>query len=243
MGKRSDFERVLMNIAVDTSGSFCDKMMKLANGWTLRYSFGEPAPQFVPLELAKVINMPLKKGDIVRCKTNPNHHWGISVYIEGKQYHDFLLQEIGGKALLRMSNEDFEVLRFMVPERLYTGHQYQVYIWASRKAFSERYNKNADYYKRCGRVEFEEDNLIIWCRAHICTMEGKGENGETTYAQPKKFTMKWNKKTRLKDIISVMDEQGFNSEFEYTTEKPIEGQAGCVTITRDDLVRVFNERQ
>jgi hypothetical protein len=239
MEKRSDFERVLMNIAIDTAGSVHDEMRRLASGWQLRFTFDCPAPQFIPLEMAKAIDMPLKKGDIVRCQTNPNHHWGISVFVEQLKYSEWLLQEIGGDRQLKMGNESLDVLRFMQPSRLYTGHQRQVYLWASSKAFSKRYNKQADYFKRCGGVTFNGDTLIIWCRPHIWTMEKKGEDGVTLYAQPKKFTMQWGEKTRLKDIITTMRDQGFGSEFEFSPMKPTEGQAGYARFTKSDLEKII----
>lgn len=235
-----DFERVLMNIAIDTAGTIHDSMHRLASGWQLRFTFDHPSPQFIPLEMAKAIDMPLKKGDIVRCRTNPNHHWGISVFIGQLGYSEWLLQEIGGDRQLKMMNESLDVLRFMQPSRLYTGHQYQVYLWASGKAFSERYNEQADYFKRCGGVAFDEGTLTIWCRPHIWAMEKKGEDGTPLYAQPKKFMMQWGKDTKLKDIITAMQEQGFGSEFKFSTEKPTEGQAGYARFTKSDLDKAVN---
>lgn len=240
MKKGSDFERVLMNIAVDTAGGCFDKMVRLNGGWHLRFRFDHPVAQFVPLEMAQSIDMPLKKGDVVRCKTNPNHHWGISIFVKQLAYSDWLLQEIGGNATLKMLNEDLDVLRFMSPSRLYTGHKAKVYQWASSKAFSERYNGEAGQFKRCGGVEFDGDTLIIWCRAHIFAMERLGDDEKTFYAQPKRFTMPWGKTTRLKDIIASMSEQGFGSDFEYAPEKPIEGQAGYASFTRKDIEKVLN---
>lgn len=235
MKKRTDFERVLMNIAIDTTGTVHDTMRRIKNGWTMRFIFDHPAPQFIPIEMAKDINMPLKKGDIVRCKTNPNHHWGISVFVEQLEYSRFLLQKIGGEALCNMNNESLDILRFMNPARLYTGHQYQVYLWASKKAFQERYNKDADYFKRCGGVEFDGDKLIIWCRPHICTLEKRQADKSVLYAQPKKFILNWDKNTRLKDIITAMKEQGFATDFIYAPEKPTEGQGGYTSLTRSDI--------
>ena len=240
MQKRSDFERVLMNIAVDTAGTVHDHMERLKSGWQLRYRFGNPAPQFIPAEMAKAVGLPLKKGDVVRCQTNPGHHWGISVFVEQLGYSDWLLRELGGEALLEMKNEDLDVLRFMNPARLYAGHQYRVYLWASHKAFSKRFNKQADYFKRCGGVEFNGDTLIVWCRPHIWVADKKKEDGATLYAQPKKFTLQWGKKTRLKDIVSAMQEQGFGSDFEFSAEKPTDGQAGYATFTKSDLDKVVH---
>lgn len=240
MKKRNDFERVLMNIAVDTAGTVHDSIHRLASGWQLRFTVNDnPAPQFIPLELAKGINMPLTKGDIVRCRTNPNHHWGISVFVEQLGYSDWLLQEIGGTAQVKMENESLDVLRFMSLSRLYTGHQYQVYLWAARKAFSEKYNKEADYFKRCGGVEFKGDTLTIWSRAHSFSMDKKTDDGMILYAQPKKFTLKWGKDTKFKDIIAAMHEQGFGTDFEYLPEKPAEGQAGYACFTKKDVEKIL----
>lgn len=239
--KRTDRDRVLMNIAVDTAGSFCDRMERVAGGWSLRLRLGDPAPQFIPLEMAERIGMPLKNGDIVRCKTNPNHRWAISVMVEYVAYGTALLREIGGKALCNMSNEDYEVLRFMAPSRLYTGKQHQVYLWASGKAFLKRYNPAGDYFKRCGGVEFEgESTLHIWSRPHIWAgLPRKGEDGEDLYPQPRKFTLEWGSKTRLKDIVAEMLDQGFAEDFEEAPKEPREGQGGVVTFTRESLTKTL----
>lgn len=235
----TDRERVLMNIAVDTAGTVHDTMQRLGDGWHLRFSFDHPAPQFIPEELADKIEMPLTAGDVVRCKTNPNHRWGISEFVEKFGYSDFLLREIGGSKLLKMGNESIDVLRFMRPSRLYTGAKHRIYQWATGKAFSERYNPDADHFKRCGGVEFDGDTLVLWCRAHIWAMERKGEGGSPLYAQPKRFTMTWDDSTKLKGIIDAMRAQGFAEPFEYTPEKPTEGQAGYAKFTRDDVMRAI----
>lgn len=237
----TDRERVLMNIAVDTAGTVHDAMRRLDGGWTLRFIFDRPSAQFVPEELAERIGLPMKLGDIVRCETNPNHRWGIAELVERLEYSCFLLREIGGTGLLRMGNESVSVLRFMDPDRLYTGTKHRIHKWATGKAFSGRYNAAADYFKRCGGVEFDGDTLAIWCRAHISAMEQHPKDGPKLYAQPKKFVMQWNDKTRLKDIVAAMREQGFGDAFEYTPVKPTNGQAGYAKITRDDLQRVLGD--
>lgn len=237
--ERDDRERVLMNIAVDTAGTVHDTMRRLDNGWTLRFIFDRPAPQFIPLELAEKIGLPLKPEDIVRCKTNPNHRWGIAELVEKRGYSDYLLREIGGNKLCNMGNESVEVLRFMAPSRLYTGTKFRIYQWASTKAFVKRYNPDADRWKRCGGVEFDGDTLTIWCRPHIFMMEQRGEDGVTLYAQPKKFTLQWSDRTKLADIVSAMREQGFAEDFQYAIDKPTEGQAGYASITRQDVLRVM----
>lgn len=70
-------------------------------------------------------------------------------------------------------------------------------------------------------------------------MERKGEDGNTEYAQPKRFTMRWDGKTRLKDIIAAMVEQGFKNDFEYGPEMPTEGQAGYAKFTKESLERIL----
>lgn len=237
----NDRERVLMNIAVDTSGSSCDTMERLECGGTLRFTFDRPSPQFVPPELADKIGMPMKPGDVIRCCTNPNHFCGIAELLEVRGHSDFLLREIGGSRTVNMGNESVHVLRFMSPSRLYTGVKHKIYKWASGKAFSERYNPEADYFKRCGGVEFDGDTLTIWMRSHIWGMEKKGPDGTTLHAQPRKFVMQWGDSTKLKDIVSAMIDQGFGDDFEYLPEKPTDGQAGYVSFTRDDISRVVQE--
>jgi len=234
--RERDRERVLMNIAVDTAGSVHNTMQPLNGGWYLRFTFDRPATQFIPAELAEKIGMPLKPGDIVRCRTNPNHRWGIAELVECREHACFLLREIGGNKLCRIQNESVDVLRFMCPDRLYTGIQHRVYQWAY-KAFSGRYNPVADRGKRCGGVEFEGDKLTIWCRAHIFVQETHPKDGPKMYAQPKKFTMTWGNKTRLKDIVAAMHEQGFADDFIYGPNEPTEGQGGFAKFTRDDILR------
>src|SRR5690348_13756155 len=96
----SDRERVLMAIAVQTAGTVHDQMKRLDyGGWQLRFIFDRPAPQFIPTELADIIKMPLVPGDIVRCKTNPYHAWGISEFVERRGVADFVLKQIGSDKL------------------------------------------------------------------------------------------------------------------------------------------------
>lgn len=235
----ADKERVLMAIAAQTAGTVHDEMRPLRSGWRLRFIFDRPAPQFIPTEMADAIELPLVPGDIVRCKTNPNHQWGISEFVEKTGYSDFVLKEIGSDRLLNMSNEALDVLRFIPQHLLYTGKKQQIYEWASQKAFSEQCNPQADHFKRCGGVSFDGDTLTIWCRAHIFCMEKKSEDGRTLYAQPKKFTLRWSGKTKLKDIIEAMNEQGFGNEFEYLETQPTEGQQGYAKFTRGDIERVL----
>lgn len=225
----TDRERVLMNIAVDTAGTVHNTMRRLHSGWQLRFSFDHPSPQFVPRPLAKAIGMEMVPGDIVRCTTNPDHRWGIAELVEWEEGSCYLLREIGGDALCRIVNEDVEVLRFMLPSRLYTGVKHRLHAWASIKAFMPRYNPDASHLKRCGGVSFEGDTLIIWSRAHIWIKEQRREGEATMYAQPRKFTLQWSNKTRLKDIVAAMREQGFGDEFEYGPEMPSEGVCGCLT--------------
>lgn len=231
----NDRERVLMNIAVQTSGSIFDTMEKLPNGWAMRFSYRSPSPQFVPEEVAKLIGIPIVPGDIVRCVTNPNHAWGISELVKFKSSHEFLLREIGGEKLCNMGNESIDVLRFMPPHLLYTGVKMKLYTWVTRKAFSEQYNPDANHFIRCGGVEFEGDTLVIWIRPHAFDCERRMEDGTTQYAHPRKVTLKWSEKTRLKDIVSAMRDQGFADEFDYSKDKPTNGMGGCVIMNREDI--------
>lgn len=235
----SDRERVLMAIAVETAGTIHDEMKRLAGGWQLRFIFDRPAPQFIPTEMADWIKMPLIPGDIVRCKTNPHHAWGISELVEKKGYADFLLKQIGSAKTCNMGNEMIDVLRFMPPQLLYTGKKRQLWVWASRHAFSERFNPKAAYLKRCGGVDFVGNDMIIWCRPHIWARDKSAENGPKLYAQPKKFTLQWSEATRLKDIVEAMNTQGFGDDFEYLETESSEGQHGYAKFTREDLERII----
>lgn len=229
-----------MAIAVETAGTIHDDMKRLSNGWSLRFRFDHPAPQFIPIEMAEAIQMPLAPGDIVRCKTNPSHAWGIAELVERKGYADFLLKAIGSELRCNMGNESIDVLRFMWEPLLYTGKRHQLYCWASRHAFSERFNPNACYMKRCGGVSFEGATLVIWCRAHIWAMEKKGDAGQKMFAQPKRFSLAWNERTKLKDIVEAMNAQGFGDDFEYLETEPTEGQKGYAKFTKADIERVIS---
>lgn len=232
---RSDFERILMNITVQTSGSPFDMMVRLDSGWDLRERFGRFVPQFMPIQMAAVINMPLQSGDIVRCQTNPHHHWGVSIFVRSFGPSNFILRELGGSAELNMYNEDFYVLRFMPEYLLYSGHQHKIYTWIMTKAFSKTYNDQAELMKKPGGVEFDGDKVTFWSRSHIFAMEKRADDGSTLYAQPKQFEMLWSKKTRLKDIIATMQEQGFSEPFKFTHAKSPAGYGGCLSFTRENF--------
>ena len=237
--KMSDRDRVLMNIAVKTAGSVHDKMRQLDIGWSVRFLFDRPAPQFVPAEMADQLGMPMKPGDIVRCQTNPYHRWGIAELVKCYGFSDFVLREIGGDALFNMGNESLDVLRFMPESLLYTGAKYRIHEWASGKAFRRPHNPDADHFKRCGGVKFDGDTLIVWSRPHVFGAERQQKGGPTLYAQPRKFTLPWGEKTRLKDIVNAMREQGFAEDFEYAPEEPTEGQSGYAKFTRADIERIL----
>ena len=242
----NDTERILLNIAIEASGSCHDRMERLQNGWTLRTIFDRPASQFMPLEMAKDLGMPLEKGDIVRCETNRSHQWAISKFIDylgsnGAWGSDeYLCQKIGSTETCRVHNERISVLRFMPPNMLLYGKEKQIYDWCY-KAFLKRYNKDADYFKRCGGVEIKPDKAIVWSRPHIWAQEEKGEEGKTLYAVPRKFEVSWDKKTRLKDIIAEMKKQGFAKKYEYAEKESTEGMGGCCKITKRDIDSVLAE--
>jgi len=242
----NDTERILLNIAIETSGSCHNRMEQIKNGWTLRTIFDRPAAQFLPLEMLKEMGMPLEKGDIIRCETNRSHEWSISKFVDyisddGGDWGscEYLCQKIGSHETCRVHNESITVLRFMPQNLLLYGKAKQIHDWC-HKAFRERYNEDADYFKRCGGVEIKHDTAIVWSRPHIFAHEKKGEDGDTLYALPKKFEIPWNKKTRLKDIIAEMKKQGFGEDYEYSKTESEEGMGGCTKITKKDIAGVFN---
>ena len=246
MNPIKDSERVLMNIALATSGSCFDKMTRLENGWLIRTSYGDPSPQFLPVELCEAIGMPLQEGDYIRCETNRSHPFSLSRFVkinsqDGGAWgsHEYLCEKIGSKELCRISNESISVLRFMSKSMLYIGKEKQIYDWAY-KAFSPRYNKKADRYKRCGGVDITGNKLTIWSRAHIFTQEKKGKDGITLFAQPRKFVMEWNNKTILKDIIKYLNDNGFVNEYEYAEKEPTSGMGGCFKITKKDVENLIS---
>lgn len=242
----NDRERVLLNIAIATSGSCFDTMTRLEGGWSLRTTFGALSPQFLPLEICDQLGMPLEPGDIVRCETNRSHAWSISQFVkalttDGGAFgsREYLCREIGGTAECRIHNESLAVLRFMPKYLLYTGKENQVYAWC-HKAFLSRYNPDADMHrKRCGGVDVQAETVTVWSRPHIFFME-KGRNGDKPlHAVPRRFEIPWNRKTRLKDIVRTMKEQGFAKDYDYAPEEPTEGMGGCCRLTRDKLVSVL----
>lgn len=241
----NDTERILFNIAIETSGSCHDRMKRVKNGWTLRTIFDRPAAQFIPLEMAEDLEMPLEKGDIVRCETNRSHQWSISKFTDHLGSNgafgsaEYLCQKIGSTETCRIHNERISVLRFMPPNMLLYGKEKQIYDWCY-KAFEKKYNKDADYFKRCGGVEIKHDKATVWSRAHIWEQE-KIENGKTLYSLPKKFEIPWNKKTRLKDIVLEMKKQGFAKKYEYAESEPAYGMGGCCKITKESLTKILAE--
>ena len=103
--------------------------------------------------------------------------------------------------------------------------------------FLKRYNPDADYFKRCGGVDIMPEKMTVWLRAHIWQQEKRQKDGSILYAQPRKFIIPWSKKTRLKDIVGYMREQGFAEDYEWAEVEPTEGMGGCTKITRDTLVK------
>ena len=225
-----------MNIAVQIASSPWDKMERMPQGWYLRTRFKKLVPQFVPIEMATDLKLPVKIGDIVKCCTNPNHEWGISELVERNGYDHWKLRLIGGDNVLRMYNESFEVLRFIQQHFILTGLRWKIYRWC-QKAFLLRYNDAADdYMTRFGGAIVDEQEATVWERPHIVAHE-KQINGETKYVIPRKHVIAFNSKTKLRDIVMEMQAGGFGSDFEYGDEPPTEGMAGCATFKRDDLVR------
>lgn len=229
-------ERILMAIAVATSGSPHDNMEKIAlSGWCVRTRFNRLVPQFCPTVMCDEMRVTLEAGDIVRCATNPRHPWGISEFVESTDGSTHVLRELGGGQYLNMSNESLDVLCFMPPSELYWGHKYTVYQWASTKAFSERYNPAGDYFKRCGGVEIDGTTLRIWSRPHIWIQDSDSSG----YSQPKKFEIEWSESTRLRDIVQGMIDQGFGEDYEKGPDEPGEGMGGCMTFTKESLTKAL----
>lgn len=229
----NDTERILMNIAIETSGNCHNEMKIIIGRWQIRTSFNKPTPQFLPLELCKLIEMPLECGDIIRCETNRSHKWSISKLVEiGEEA--WICQQIGGKDIVKIYNERISVLRFMPKRLLLQGKEKKIYDWCY-KAFLPRYNDKANYYKRCGGVEIKPNVAIVWSRPHIFDQEKLSKNKETLYAVPRRFEISWNQKTRLKDIVKDIKAQGFDKDYEYNTTRPTQGMGGCCTFTKENI--------
>lgn len=234
-------ERVLKNIACQISThSTLATFKTIIPGVRLLMSFNDtPVPQFLPMYVSEQLNLPLEIGDIVMCMTNRNHKWAISEYRGKCSDHtgpfgtsEFYLREIGGKDIVRMGNEMVDVLRFIPEKFLYTGYKRKMYLWA-KKAFSPQYNPDIDdFVIKCGGVFVRDKSILVYKRPHIFFQE-KTENGTTIYAQPKKYIVSWNTKTRLKDIISNLNNQGLlDRDWDWSEEEPEDGMENCLKITK-----------
>lgn len=206
--------RVLRNIAVDTARSSHDRLTTKGPRMTLSI-LNKPAPQFMDVHIAKSIGQPLRKGDIVKCQSNPNHPHGISEFVYALSHADYILREIGTGIEIAMRNESLDVLRFMAPHRLYTGRRYQLYL-LTLKAFSSRYNPKADHKYRPGSIEVLTDpkEIRAYERAHVWyqeTPEG--------FTRPRLHTIPYNSSTRLKDIVNAMLANGFGTPFNITLKE------------------------
>jgi len=247
--KETDKARVLKNIAIETAASPWDGRQEItiiSEKWgpqrhRLIERFGDLKPQWVYRDVAAGIGLPLKQGDVVRCQSNSSHKWGISVYQRTDQQLGgdpiFHVTELGGKDRCRISNEELLVLRFMSPALLYTGHQRRVYRFCGL-AFLERWNDQADYFKRCGGIHFDGDQVTIWIRTWM-NLSKKSEDNIELFPQPRKVTMTWGPKTRLKDIIAVLNTE-LTQETEYLPTKPTRGTAGVTSITKADVLNILN---
>lgn len=159
----------------------------------------------------------MKPGCIVLCNTSFMSRWKIAEFVEDHRTPDgfgyLLIRELGTSNYCRMGNESFGVLVGMPEHIFYEGHKQKLHKWATCQAFLERYNPNADYLVRPGGAEFEGDTLRIWARPHIW-------NDSNGTAIPWCVEMKWDKKTRLKDIVAALIGGGLGTrEFEHKNNR------------------------
>jgi hypothetical protein len=73
-------------------------------------------------------NTILEKGDIVCGKTNPNHNYGISFFVEKTSIDELVVQEIGTTKQCNYSNEMFMVLRNFPDYLKLCGDEYLFYL-------------------------------------------------------------------------------------------------------------------
>ena len=238
-------ERILLNIAIETSGSWSNRMMEVGNGFSIRTSYWQPAPQFLPELICDIIDMPLVEGDIIKCETNRSHEFAISVLI-GIKYEPnigtyYLCRKIGGKEVCKIFNEQISVLRFMPKNLLYEDKEYDIYNKVL-KAFAFSYNKNANIFKKFGGIKIEGDKLTVWSRAHAFIYE-KNIEDKKLYAKPKKFTFKWNSKTTIKSIVEHMSKNGFEDKFEYDEQEPAMEMTDFSVISKEELIKKTNWKE
>lgn len=219
-------ERILLTVIRDLVSTMI--LGKRNEDWIWVDHCGDLKPQFLPDYVRKP-----KCGDLVLCQTDSISEWKVSFFVEEMEHGVYLLKEIGSDRLCRMGNESLCVYVPMNVSDLLVGWKRKVYEWASAKAFRERYNPKADYFIRCGGVEFIADDVIrIWVRPHVWHQQ-KTEDGQTLFAQPKFVDVTVSQKTRLKDIITALVDSGrFDDNFDYQASEPAEGMGGCLCSCR-----------
>jgi hypothetical protein len=249
--KRDDKTRILMNIidALESTRILChreeDRDTIVGRRRVIVGYKGRIAAQFIPFRTfggSPADTLP-PEGTIVKCRTNPNHAWGISRFVKmhdepggfGEQVP--LLREIGGERLLRMYNEGFDVLIGMREHELLEGWERQMYLWAI-KALNPRWNKRADDFDfRFRGASVRDGKLTIEVGPHIFVDTVRRDDGRQYRYRHREFVIPVTPKTRLKDIVQALwdanfdakwadDELEFDAELTRATTKPTTPASG-----------------
>ncbi len=228
MSAMTDQQRLLMQLACDTGGMYGEPVLFDApNSVELRVWFNEVRPQFVPDYAPDELGMPLRPGDIVRCKTaavRGMFPWAVAFYegtsdASGAFGSDvYLLREIGGDRRCNMSNEMLEVLRFHDPNDYLEGWRNRCRRWVGM-AFTSRYNheiEDGGWSRRLGPLWVGPDRMVWYSRQHFAVVGG---------GAMRRFEMPISKATRLKHIVECMNDNGFLDDFDESFEMPHEDVA------------------
>lgn len=149
----------------------------------------------------------LKKGDLVVCMTSVGRNetpWNVS-FVEEKGIpgdpNGALLRAIGTKNFCRFGNESFAKIVGIPEEFLWEGERYE-FAAKVRKAFG----RIDSYAHRFGGIEFSEEPGIAFVTVRE-VFEGtlRSEKGSEPYV----FTIRYDKKITIKEIVRQMKQQGF----------------------------------
>jgi len=201
--------RILRNIVVWLNmGHNDDKwsyVQTVAGERRVRVNYqGDPVAQFVRFGGQPPV------GTIVKCMTNPNHDWGISRFVSAPSSDSlaepYVLREIGSDRLLNMYNEMLHILIGMPEHLLLEGWDRKMYLWAC-KAFTERWNPDADYFNtRMRKARIVGGCLNVRWSPHIISQP----NGKRMFRE---ICIPVSKKTRLKDIVAALRDDDFAREW------------------------------
>lgn len=141
-----------------------------------------------------------RAGDLVMGTTGLMrgvHHWSIGFFVEPLP-DGAVIREIGTDNLCDYTNEQFAVIDGLHKSHLLEGEQYKMSIKV-QQAFS----KGDEYSYRYGGCDFDGDSVKIWIREAF--------GGLSRQSIPFSVTMKYDRKTSVKKILSAMKTGGYST--------------------------------